>query len=236
MSAERNSEEDRPNSNDISHSKRQALSKGQAFSSMNYFLERAVDELNIGVILTDSNGLVGYCNQYAKTIAESKSGLIGAVGAPLKTTSEQDTAKLRAYIERAAAEAGKLEQRSSQFAMALGASEEAGSQYVAIVGLAPGEASGSLSEAGVVVFATRRGTAATVPESILRDLFGLTGSEASLTKHILECKGVATAAQKSDMGLSTARTHLKRVFAKTQTSRQAALVDLVLKSVGFVRF
>ena len=67
------------------------------------------------------------------------------------------------------------------------------------------------------------------PEA-LTALFGLTHSEAALTLALLEGKGLQWAAGRCNMSLNTARTHLKRVFEKTRTHRQAELVRLVLRS------
>lgn len=63
----------------------------------------------------------------------------------------------------------------------------------------------------------------------LISLFGLTSKEARLTAEL--CNGHASleeAAEQLGIGLSTARTHLKHIFAKTDTRRQADLVKMVL--------
>jgi len=63
----------------------------------------------------------------------------------------------------------------------------------------------------------------------LTSLFGLTEKEARLTAEL--CNGHASleeAAEHLGIGLSTGRTHLKHIFAKTGTRRQADLVKMVL--------
>jgi len=63
----------------------------------------------------------------------------------------------------------------------------------------------------------------------LVDTFNLTEKEASLTAEL--CNGHASledAAENLGIGISTARSHLKRIFSKTSTQRQADLIKMVL--------
>ena len=66
-------------------------------------------------------------------------------------------------------------------------------------------------------------------------LYGLTAAEASFTLDLLEGKGLSWAASQNGVSLNTARTHLKHVFEKTRTHRQAELVRLILRSPAFLR-
>ncbi|MBY6240264.1 hypothetical protein [Methylosinus sp. Sm6] len=63
----------------------------------------------------------------------------------------------------------------------------------------------------------------------LRDLYGLTESEAEVAIRALEGRGLQFVADDMRIGLSTARTHLKRVFDKTGARRQAELVRLLME-------
>jgi DNA-binding CsgD family transcriptional regulator/PAS domain-containing protein len=60
--------------------------------------------------------------------------------------------------------------------------------------------------------------------------FGLTPAEAAVAVEIVRGNGIEPAAKRLGVSLNTARTHLMHVFAKTGTSRQAALVRLLLQS------
>lgn len=64
--------------------------------------------------------------------------------------------------------------------------------------------------------------------SDLRALFGLTPAEARLACTILDAGSLREVAERLGIAVTTARTHLTRVFAKTGTSRQSQLVRLVL--------
>lgn len=68
----------------------------------------------------------------------------------------------------------------------------------------------------------------------LRALFGLTRREAIIAAKIAAGHSLATIAATLRVGIETVRSHLKEVFAKTGTSRQAELVALISRSVAFL--
>jgi DNA-binding CsgD family transcriptional regulator len=57
--------------------------------------------------------------------------------------------------------------------------------------------------------------------------YALTGAEAKLVVSMLDGGALPEVATRLGIGYSTARTHLRHVFAKTQTRRQAELLQLV---------
>ncbi len=201
-----------------------------------YSLARTLDELNFGLILTNSNACVLYCNQRARDLAKSKAGLTVTIGSSLNAAAESDTVRLREFIRKAAFSANKLSEQSRHFAMALRDSSETDLQSIVIAGLRSDGLKGETSKACAVLFVTERNPDDRIPSSLLQGLFDLTSSEATLSTHLLEDEGLSLAARNSSMGINTARTHLKRIFAKTRVGRQAALVRLLLKTAGFVRF
>jgi DNA-binding CsgD family transcriptional regulator len=66
----------------------------------------------------------------------------------------------------------------------------------------------------------------------LRDLFGLTATEARLADCLLEGNGLQDAADTLKITWSTTRFHLKRIFAKTGTCRQTELMRLMWSLPG----
>jgi DNA-binding CsgD family transcriptional regulator len=63
--------------------------------------------------------------------------------------------------------------------------------------------------------------------SLLAQAFGLTGAEARLASYIGTGESIELAAERVRVSVSTARTQLKAVFAKTNTHLQAELVALI---------
>lgn len=65
----------------------------------------------------------------------------------------------------------------------------------------------------------------------LREAYALTAAEVKLLASMLAGGALPQVATRLGIGHSTARTHLKHIFAKTQTRRQAELVELVHRLV-----
>ena len=64
-------------------------------------------------------------------------------------------------------------------------------------------------------------------EARLRALFHLTGAEAKLAQHLACGDSVEEVARKLSIKMTTARTQLASIFAKTDTRRQAKLVAIL---------
>lgn len=63
--------------------------------------------------------------------------------------------------------------------------------------------------------------------SALRKLYGFTKAEAAVAASLMEGKNLSEVASVLHVSTNTVRAHLKRLFAKTRTSRQAELVLLL---------
>lgn len=68
----------------------------------------------------------------------------------------------------------------------------------------------------------------------LRDLFGLTRTEAAIASELARGRSLAEIAVALGVGPATTRSHLKKILAKTGTSRQAEAVSLIGRSVAAV--
>lgn len=76
------------------------------------------------------------------------------------------------------------------------------------------------------------------PESggkVVAALFGLTEAERRIFENVADGLTVQETAEKLGIGVSTVRTHLLRVFEKTDTGRQAELVSLAGEFAKLVR-
>lgn len=70
---------------------------------------------------------------------------------------------------------------------------------------------------------------AAVSKALLITLFGLTNAEAALAALLSDGETLASSADALGIAKETARGHLKRVFAKTETNRQTELVALLAR-------
>lgn len=66
------------------------------------------------------------------------------------------------------------------------------------------------------------------------DMYALTAAEARLARHLMQGFDLTGTAAHLSICRETARTHLRRVLAKTGTHRQAELIRLLVQETGSV--
>lgn len=76
--------------------------------------------------------------------------------------------------------------------------------------------------------------ALTASVDILRELFGLTRTEAAVAQALTEGRALNEIAVDFGIGMGTVRSHLKKILSKTETKRQAQLVALLLRSTAAI--
>lgn len=90
-----------------------------------------------------------------------------------------------------------------------------------------------LFSAGRLILTLTDLTAPSMPDvTVLKIAFGLTRAEARLAMEIASGSSLDVAAANLGNGRETARTQLKAVFAKTNTSRQAELASVLARLRG----
>ena len=182
------------------------------------------DRLRDGVIIVDSNFGIMFTNRSAEELLAEGDGLILdhdgiAAGTP------GDTAALRGLI------AGRTNGNGLPGAggrCTLGRRDGRAPLSVLAVPIRGEVAWIVPRRPAAVLFVTdpdRDGRAST--ES-LRQRFGLTRAEAAFLGEIVKGDGLQAAADRLGVSLATARTHLRHVFEKTGTQRQAELVGLMV--------
>ncbi len=83
------------------------------------------------------------------------------------------------------------------------------------------------ARAVAAIFVVSELTQASLPQDALRLLYDLTPAEVRVCELLVDGLTTAEIAERIGVALSTAKSHLLRVFDKTSTSRQAELVRLV---------
>ncbi len=109
-------------------------------------------------------------------------------------------------------------------------SRDAGQRPLQVMVLALPNPDGAAHGAGVsaAVFILNPDQPIGPNQGTLRRLYGLTKSEARLASLVAQGMRLDEATESMGVALSTGRTHLKRIFSKTGTQRQAELVRLLL--------
>jgi DNA-binding CsgD family transcriptional regulator len=96
-----------------------------------------------------------------------------------------------------------------------------------VLPLTSGTQRGSYEDAAVAIFVASGAGASLPPETLLVTLFDLTPAEARVLASLSGAPGRQNAALALGMSENTMKTHLSRIFAKTETRSQGELVALV---------
>ena len=189
----------------------------------------ALDLVNVGLVVTSAAGQLLLANRTAEEILKLHDGIeLGPTG--LVRTSLKCTPSLNSLMDTAIKAGGGS--RDS----ALPVRRPSGKRpFTAVVRAVEGAAidSDPLSPATLLFILDPEFSVETV-EAELRQLYGLTSTEASLANLLMEGKALDECCKLLDIRRSTARTHLQHLFEKVGVQRQSELVSLLLKSIGLV--
>lgn len=182
----------------------------------------ALDELDMGVIVADASGQVWFANRQAEAIFAAKDGLTCKDGFVRQTAPSRARGGSLASFLAAAANEGRsgdvLIKRSSTGKIYLGRAfplhhtQESAEPWQTPLAL---------------LLVSDPETSYALPCQTLKDCFGLTDKEAELAQAIGEGRTPEEYASASGVTISTVRTQLRAIFAKTNTNRQVDLIRLL---------
>ena len=189
----------------------------------------ALDLVNVGLLVTSASGQLLLANRTAEAILKLRDGIeLGPTG--LVRTSLKCTPSLSCLID-AAIKAGGSSRDS-----VLPVRRPSGRRPLTAVVRA---VDGSMPESdplapATLLFVLDPEISVEAVEAELRQLYGLTSTEASLANLLMEGKALDDCCKILKVRRSTARTHLQHLFEKVGVQRQSELVSLLLKSIGLV--
>ncbi|HTM03591.1 MAG TPA: helix-turn-helix transcriptional regulator [Vicinamibacterales bacterium] len=188
--------------------------------------ESLLDTLDIGVVFVTTTGVVVGCNRVADAILRAADGLF-LRGGSLHASAPSVMNRLRTAIERAT-------QSGRDLAAPLAVAIERPSLKPAYRLLAAPVRHGGPLFAGmrapdVMLLILDGRPASQAPTDVLLSLYGLTRREAALAARLASGESLREAATGLGMAYETARSHLRRIFSKTNTSRQSELITLLTR-------
>jgi DNA-binding CsgD family transcriptional regulator/PAS domain-containing protein len=192
-------------------------------------LEDILGCLPEGIFVVDADSHVLIANAAAQRLLEQKDGLVLSRGA-LGTSQPRETAELRRLIARAATRNGN---GSADEEIAVNRPSGDPPTVLTLAPLGHTAVDGGGRETGVALVITQPLQRAVSPHC-LSEFYHMTPAEARLAALIASGRTLIEAAAELRITTNTARTHMKRIYSKTVTHRQADLVRLL--SSGFVRF
>ena len=191
----------------------------------------ALDLLNIGLIVCSASAEVLVANQTAEQILQAHDGLeLDSEGA-LSTTHDENTSLID--LVRSVGKTPRTPEavhRDSAFAVPRAAGKRPLTLFLRPVNTksdAPAP-----NEAAVLLMILDATQPVETAEAELRQLYGFTTTEARLANHLMEGLSLEDCCRAMGVRRTTARMHLRNIFAKTGVRRQGELVSLLLKSIG----
>jgi len=195
-------------------------------------VEESLDQLSIGVLLIDEEGVAFHLNKKADEIIAAQEGL-SLVSGRLVTSSLSDSARLQKIISNAIGHMTDGEMAVGEAMSLMNSSVDMKPVSILVTPL-------NAKNREQLSFLHRRASAAVFIGSpsqaeqpnvdIIRMLYGLTEAEARLTSALAMGHNLNEICSFYMITIHTARSHLKTVFEKTGCSRQAELVKLILTS------
>lgn len=196
-------------------------------------LEKTLDALAAGVFLTARDGHVVHMNRAAERQVEAGSS-IRLVNHRLSPVDPAAGVALAKAIEKASRDDADMDTREHSVAIPNGI----GGGYVAtLLPVQSGQRRGVLAPfaASVAVFMQDPVQVPLMPGEAFARLHGLTGGELRVLLALSQGLGGMEAADMLGISETTVRTHLQRIFSKTDTSRQADLLRLLHSSTPPIR-
>jgi DNA-binding CsgD family transcriptional regulator/PAS domain-containing protein len=191
----------------------------------------ALDHLDRGVVLLSGDGSIEFANRSAEAVFRDNDGLsAGARG--LRTRRPQEDAALQRIVRRAA-ETGTGKNNAAVGGMT--AWRPSGKTPYTLIAepLAPGhrERLGAPSDAGAIVFIGGHGSPSPVVPR-LAVVYGLTLAEAGVAAGVAAGQGLDDVARAAGVSVNTAKTHLKKVYAKVGVERASHLAARIAADIG----
>ena len=191
-------------------------------------LTYGLELVQYGAMLVAAEGNLRLANRTARAILHKKDGIsIARTG--LVAERGSDTRLLYKLLEDAITYPQRGEPENSPLML-----ERTNARHALIVRVLPGpgvECWPHLEGPTALLKLYDQDLGLVVDERALSALYGLTKGEAVLAARLVQGKSIEEAAAELFISAHTARTHLKRIFMKTDTHRQTELVVRMLLTV-----
>jgi len=217
----------------VPHLKR-AIDLQKRFALADFSLRTAlevVDHIPTGIVVTNEDGVIKHANATAKEIGTRNDGL-SLTRNSITLARQEENADLHLAIRRAIGKAREGDILSGHPLTVTRTNTK--ESYPLMVSTLWGNhiklGLGVLDEPVAVIFITDPDRPQEAPAELLQRLYGLTPAESRLLECLVAGNSVEVAAGMVKITVNTARQHLKIIFQKTDTNRQAILIKKVVTS------
>ncbi|RDJ25438.1 LuxR family transcriptional regulator [Bosea caraganae] len=184
----------------------------------------ALDTLSVGIVIADPQMRLVYANETADQFLAEPEGALGLRTGRIFARSAQDQAALKRLVAQTLAPAHDPNARRTHL-QAHAAGAEGCNLSLCVLPVPPGYGLPSASPS--VMIAIRPLEPAADLVAAAQQLFGLTETEAKFASALASGLSLAEAAEEQHVRISTARTHLARIFQKTGMRQQSQVAALL---------
>jgi DNA-binding CsgD family transcriptional regulator len=202
----------------------------EAYHALQRAEYHVLDRLSAGIILLDRRARIVYANAAARSLDTDRGGALSLRNATFAARSAQHAQRLaeliRAVLRGAPAASMSVPRPEDGRLLTILMSSIRGRDFDRFASL-------HMRDAAILLIIADPAHRAGVPAGLIMDAYGLTQAEARVA--LAAAAGISIPDIASQLALShnTVKTHLRKVFAKTATNRQAELVRL-MSSVGIL--
>jgi DNA-binding CsgD family transcriptional regulator len=210
---------------------RHAIETGNALTTcrfVNEGLNTALDEVASGVAIVELPATVRHMNRTCVNLLQSIGGPTDTDHVWTAASNQPGRRPANIRFPRALMEALTAREPPRSFILR---AEPYDGQRPIVVEIRPIQLlrePGGRPRKGFVLICRSSQTPIEVNQAALRAAFGLTASEARVCATLAEGENIQALSQTLCISTQTARTHLKRIFDKTETTRQAELIRLLM--------
>lgn len=197
----------------------------------NRVLAEAFDHVPRNVIIVDPQLCVAFANSGARHLLAASDGLGLRDDQRLTASSARQEKKIRDAIEKVFAR----ERRQTEVLLIPRPSGQRPLEML-ISPFASHQLRSISREPLALLFVSDPEQTLEPAEAVLRRMYGLTPAEARMAALLADGNDLAEACDVLGIQASTGRTHLKRIFAKTETNRQGELLRLIINGPANIHF
>lgn len=194
----------------------------------------ALDLLNVGLAVTNAAGLLLMANRSFQQLLAMGDGLELAADGVLAVQAGRGP-DLSEILRRASDDSKASKPSRAETIVAVTRSSGKRPLTLQVRPVKAGLTRDRADTPAALIFVLDPDLAVGAADAELRQLYGLTSTEARLANHLMEGKTLDDCCKELDVRRSTCRTHLQHLFDKVGVQRQSELVSVLWKSIGLVR-
>ena len=200
----------------------------------NNILSETLDHIPRCVVVVDQDRSVVYANHRAKNLLELKDGLRTDKNGRLLTSAPDEERQFKLILESFFA---SVQMPENGRGGALLVSRPSGRRplQVLMASIPNSQFLVDRVEKLALLFISDPEEQPETVDAILTDIYGLTPAEGRVASILAEGGTIPDICELLGIRRNTVRTHLKHIFAKTDTNRQSELVKLILRGPASIR-